>query len=183
MTTRERLQELIWQPGFHTRTLEDIGKELGVTRERIRQLLQDIKAKKGHAQLPATKRLAWLRAMSDSVLVSTGKQAGCSAALAKCWGIWPGTLSSELQRRGISTRELRPPTFLWLKEHDHDEWCRQNTAKCRAWRERDGNRERLNANIRAWNARNPGKQAEYHRRWYAKRKAADRSCLVQSEVV
>ena len=175
MTTRDMLHEMIWQPGFHTRSLEDIGKELGVTRERVRQILQDIGFKKQPAPRPATKRLAWLRAMSDSVLVSMGKQAGCSATLAKRWGIWPATLSDELQRRGISVRDLRPPTFDWLKEHDHDGWRRRNTERCQSWRNR--NRDHVNAYHRAVRARDPEAYDVYSRRWQAKNHDY---CLVKS---
>lgn len=168
MSTRDRLHEMIWQPGFHARSLEDIGKELGVTRERVRQILQDIKVKKQQAPRPASKRLAPLRAMPDEMLISLGKAAGDAKELARLFGIPVSTMRYETNRRGLSCRCFRPPTFDWLKENDHDEWRRRNTERCREWRHRDGNMERVAAAHRALRARDPKAYDVWSRRWQAK---------------
>ena len=122
------LREMLKRPGFWNARLEDIGAELGVTRERARQVIAKLGIEK-----PRHSPLAWLHSMPTDALLSAYQMAGGGRALDDKWHLKRGIISNELRRRGLKAPARTTPTIAELKIVDRKAWTAINTARHNAY--------------------------------------------------
>lgn len=134
MTARAAILELTRRPDFCAMSLEAIGHEVGVSKQRVHQILGE----EGMRKRPAKVKYGWLDALADEELVQMVTMAGSARALARQWGISGSALRKALRERGVEPNDLRITKYAHLSE---EEKRRLNTQRCRLWRAK--NREHL----------------------------------------
>jgi len=167
------LREMLKRPGFWNARLEDIGAELGITRERARQVI----AKLGIAK-PRHSHLAWLHSMPTEVLVAAYEMAGGGRALADKWHLKRGSISGELRRRGQKAPVLpRPMSLHQLQIVDRKAFNVINTARCNAYRA--AHIEEQRAREREYRRLHPEVQKRASAKWGAKKRLDPVWCEAQ----
>ncbi len=108
MKTIDYLTRITNREDFDDLSLQEIGDILGVTRERVRQLLVILGIKKSRK---SSKLTVATRGYSDTDLIELGLKMGGATPLARMLKISPERFYRELERRGITTQSLKPESI------------------------------------------------------------------------
>jgi hypothetical protein len=159
------LREMLKRPGFWNARLEDIGAELGVTRERARQVIAKLGIEK-----PRHSPLAWLHSMPTDALLSAYQMAGGGRALDDKWHLKRGITGHELRRRGLKAPVVeRPMSLAQLSIVDRKAFNVINTARCVAYYH--AHIEERRAYAREYRRLHPEVQKRASAKWLEKKKA------------